>query len=490
MKTLSAFFFLLSFCASQSFSQSFAPFNPNFRYHYQQEGTDFPTNVVFADSVSVFGVDSIFHLNRVVVECDTCADAPDYPPYLLNQPQVYGHTVICQADGRYRFEGKDTFWLEPAAVPGETWVFTPDGSAEASVVDVTAIAVFGFSDQVKTISTTDGYSFRLSESFGLIEYQTPASSFTLTGIEGPDLGERLPGYFDFYDFAAGDVYQYIGSYPLTPGEPTQVLYTEKITILDRIMLPDTIIYPIRRVYRSERMGSTPPFPSSYVQEDTLVFGYDPNAVPALYPGAMTYEPLRIPPVNSFGEQEWGRVTAARDPENGRITKVAGGFFPPSEAQNYPLFQISTGQPDLGVRCCAELFFARYQEGLGLVEVALSYFEVYEGYLLEGYVKQGDTTGIVTPDSLLLVSTDAPQSVTPQITLYPNPARKTLYIEIAGGKNEGEMRLLDVRGNLMLRKRISFSRPTQTIDLTDVPGGVYWLQVWQGGALASKRFIRQ
>ena len=55
-------------------AQNWQPINKFDKYNYQIDTTDYITNTIWADSVHLSGEDSVFCLNRIMTDCDTCSN--------------------------------------------------------------------------------------------------------------------------------------------------------------------------------------------------------------------------------------------------------------------------------------------------------------------------------------------------------------------------------------------------------------------------------
>ena len=75
-----------------------------------------------------------------------------------------------------------------------------------------------------------------------------------------------------------------------------------------------------------------------------------------------------------------------------------------------------------------------------------------------------------------------------ISIYPNPAKEVIYLKQMGNTDvETEVALTNATGNTVLTEKISST--TEPIDVAQVPAGIYFLRVWQGGkCLATEKVV--
>lgn len=76
-----------------------------------------------------------------------------------------------------------------------------------------------------------------------------------------------------------------------------------------------------------------------------------------------------------------------------------------------------------------------------------------------------------------------------IRLYPNPAGPELQVQIAGDARMRELQLIDLHGRVLQRKALSQSRE-ETLDIRDLPPGMYLLRVYTEQGSVVRRFIRE
>ncbi len=196
MKALLLVFFLALF-GPAVFAQNWTPINPTYQYNYKIDPEGVITNVIFTDSISIEEGDSVFYLNRVMIEFDDFA--------LRNQQQFLQKRMVKKSDELYVFEGIDTISLKPLAGLAETWQFS--NGLEAQVTKIQAATIFGQSSLTKSITLSNDAELVLSECCGILSWTGIDSlDYQQVGIQGTtELGMQVPGFQDYYDFRVDDV---------------------------------------------------------------------------------------------------------------------------------------------------------------------------------------------------------------------------------------------------------------------------------------------
>ncbi|MCD4696168.1 MAG: hypothetical protein K8S16_07985, partial [Bacteroidales bacterium] len=430
MKNLTAFFFLL--IANALFAQNWSPILVNQKMNYQHSDSSYISHTIWVDSAFYFGDDSIFYLNRVV------KDVPDNPEIALrNQPQFLGEYLVKQEFGFYLIGDPFQYRLYAIADLGNSWMFAPLGSISAEVTEIYTEDIFGITDSVKVISLTDGNELKLSKNFGLLKYPDFENGgyYELVGIQDTEYGESVPGFWEMFDFEVGDVFQY---YYEAGGSGTGMmdLYTNKLIILSKTIDPDQIIYEtegIRSGYAYNVYNPGEYYYYSYLIEDDLLFTYNPEDIPNKYNNELItleefYCGLNDPPIsyaalipgidsNSFITKHYGTYELYGDPNL---------FY----TEN-PLSDTLIMFPDIFLCFSSYPSGITYTDRLGVTYYYQGFEEDMTEYNLVGYIKNGDTVGTITPDSVLLaVSIDENINGSDNtVTVYPNPADDWLNIKI-------------------------------------------------------------
>ena len=226
---LSLVLFLFTVCQVLQ-AQPWSPLKLHEKFNFSINGVNFITNTVWTDSARAQGADSVFYLNRIVTNCDTCPVMFK----LSNQPGILRSFMVRKPGGVYNFRNPGSAVIKTLAKAGDTWLYDSLANIQAQVVAIDAEAVFGINDSVKEILLSNGQSIRLSKNFGLLQFPSSGQAgYTslLEGIEGRNLGQQVPKFREIYNFNTGDIFQYAGknmSYAVPYGGGTG--YLEKIQI--------------------------------------------------------------------------------------------------------------------------------------------------------------------------------------------------------------------------------------------------------------------
>jgi hypothetical protein len=92
--------------------------------------------------------------------------------------------------------------------------------------------------------------------------------------------------------------------------------------------------------------------------------------------------------------------------------------------------------------------------------------------LDGYIKNGDTVGIITPDSLLLTKISKPKTITKNRIVYPNPAKNRLYIKQSNSNYRYNIELRNLYGQLVKEEK-NIQSPHYVINVAELKTGVFF-----------------
>jgi len=156
-----------------------------------------------------------------------------------------------------------------------------------------------------------------------------------------------------------------------------------------------------------------------------------------------------------------------------------------------LFQKPGGSEEEVLPCdpCGSAFHRRHSVGLGLVSHTISCFEYWDYGQLTGWIKNGDTTGIITPDSFFLVST-RPEPWAFPVQVAPNPSNGDWLLLFPETATEPLRYVLrDVHGRLLLEGIIPQGAGQQRIPGAVRSSGVYLLQIQGKSGVNDLKLIR-
>ena len=84
------------------------------------------------------------------------------------------------------------------------------------------------------------------------------------------------------------------------------------------------------------------------------------------------------------------------------------------------------------------------------------------------------------------------SATGEVKIYPNPAKEELTVEYTlPDKEDAEMQIVDVMGRIVISKELPFDKQKETVDISNLPQGVYVYKVVQDGVMiATGKVIKE
>ena len=476
---------ILLFSLISARAQYWAPLNLTDQYNYRLENSDeYISNILWVDSVTVSGGDSIFHLNRIVIECDTCTF---YPPVtcadlLKDQGQFLQKRMIKMPDGTYRFEGKINFTLNVLGKTGDNWIFNDVDDIEATIVETSEESLFSQLDSVKIIELSNGQIIKLSKNFGILEFPRPDTSlnYSLVGIKGHNLGALIPGYQTVYDYEAGDELQYLvmnwghchGGIGL--GYSYSYAIKTKLEILHKTVFTDSIAYQVHRLRAYSKGTAIYKF-----DEDTITWTVTKYSVPENYPG--NYSPVTwkdtvlVPIVGNYSsaQQVIKRIRIKQDTDN--YTTIEYTNLSDSYCEYYSNQYFN---PDI----LSLLGYFRYHDldFRFIDQTGLSYFKHFEAggqcshgesAELVGYKIGLKTDGTILPDSFYHPGNKL--SLSP----WPNPVRDILKLTFAGPTTEDlNLIIFNASGQIARRQTIKKGTNPAMIDFSNFPAGLYIIRL--------------
>ena len=468
---------ILSLITAIATSQNWIPLVQGDKYNYQPDNSSIITATIWIDSAKVIQGDSVFFLNRIAAHCDTCTAALGGTPepcdscyMLINQPQFLQRKMIKKGDGIYVFRDTSKLMLRTKAQLNETWVFDSLNNTTAQVTDISVQQLFGVQDSVKTISLSTGNSILLSKSYGIISFpDLKGSEFTyeLKGIEGSNMGEKVPDFWDIYNFDVGDVFEY---YAEGGDAYLSGWYIKKYEINSKYISGDSIVYEISGLQMTVTFLAGVTYD---VINTTLIYIDSANHAANKYNNELICIGTDYAPWSLFS-----KINLGIDSNN-----VPVKYYGNNYGDNNYLYHILEGVPDVMVAYIDEVYggYRQYDKlaaNLGTVHFVEGAFEYWFDESLEGYIKDGDTVGTITPDSLLTAISEQ-SAYNDDIKIYPNPAIDHFTLALPSGyqiKN-CEVTLSNIQGRLIFRQPVT--EFTTKFDISRLPGGVYFLKVNDG-----------
>ena len=466
------------------YGQHWQPLYPADRCHFRHSDSVLLTHTLLIDSVMV-QADGAFRyaLNRVVADCDTCAE----PAKQRNQGQFLQENARWRANGSWLFEGKRSFVLFPQAPVGAAWLMDTVGNIRASVVSAEAGAVFGEADSLKTIQLSNGGVLILSQNHGLLRFpdRDHGGFFQLAGIENRQLGERPPTWMDFHQFAVGDVFQRRSAAPIFPGEWGTAYGLVKSRILEKFWDLDTVKYRVEQRSRSWREWSGPP--GTKYQLDTVTWAFHPSTAPpwtAGYMGQLAYPIEQVPEYLASSLQY--RPHALYGPT------WALGNPPQQTLPNCSLYRYEPAHSNTEILPCDPCFtfWHSYAVGLGLTTFQIACFEGFQSEVLEGFVKNGDTTGIVSPDSEWSVAVAEAADGLAMVSVQPNPTQDSWQLVWAQPlPAAARLTIYNAAGQTVARQLLPSGTAQAVVDGRVWPNGVFVAVLERGGWRVPKYLVK-
>jgi hypothetical protein len=466
-------FFVLPFTLP---AQQWQPVSSSEKFNFRIDTANIITTVIGVDSAQLLNGDSVYYLNRVVRKCTGC---PEPGSYLCNQPQFLLKEMIMKPGGLYVFKNPGSFLLKTLAEVNESWIFDTAAALSAQVTSKAAVQVFGQWDSVKTISLSNNQVIKLSKDHGIIQFPVigQVNNYLLEGIAGRNAGLLLPGFMGIYHYQVGDVFQYKYEWmSFAMGNGGKTLLKQRIISRDSTLTGYS--YLVEQCSKWWDVSSNGiPGPAHHQYQITTI-NYTDSATGKLnhFPGQLVRNPLDP----SFTEPFVSGMTIRKD--TGQTTsRIIGG---PGFALCY-----DDGSDTLSPANGAFNYFSNeFTTGLGEVAYIENGFEWYNYMNLIGYVKNGDTTGIVYPDDFILQK--VPASGFPnRLTIYPNPARDVVHVQIPeNDRKPVVVELYGSGGKLVRRLEEQVANSMMRVDISGLPPGLYLLMVKTPGNSMSRKLV--
>lgn len=74
-----------------------------------------------------------------------------------------------------------------------------------------------------------------------------------------------------------------------------------------------------------------------------------------------------------------------------------------------------------------------------------------------------------------------------LTLFPNPAKSTLYVKTKYNLNDAIYTVFDISGKRVLNSKFGINN---TVDVSSLSTGTYFLRVMQDGLSNTQKFIKE
>lgn len=466
------------------YSQNWSLINHNYSYHYSENSSGLYSTTIKTDSISVNGGDTIFYLNRIITNCNSCPTTTSNYYLRYNQPSFLQRNVL-KSNNTFVFLDTTSYVIHPNDNVGSSWTFDSINSISAQIISTNVSTIFGSTiDSVKYILLSNLDTIIVSKNFGIIQFQINNISpkYKLIGINSSSLniGFTMPMFFDFYDFNVGDVFQY-HEYFYAYGSIMQgnENYT-KITILNKTIIGDTIKYGVHSNRKQWQLGSIfNPYNTTIIDNNgNIQYINSQNDLSNAYNNKFQVE--------AGGFENY--VTAAKVSYEGSLlnTKSCSDNIIPQ----VPFFSIDTNSTDLLMGYAGypvDAYNRELKMGLGQVSLEISFFEAtYYKYLI-GYIKNGVTTGTVYVD---FVGTQD-NYFSADVKAYPNPSKDNVTIEFNTINYNSEKTIVinDVSGRKI--KEFHTKKEKLEIDISILEKGIYFFEIKENEfLLGTKKILKE
>ena len=134
-------------------------------------------------------------------------------------------------------------------------------------------------------------------------------------------------------------------------------------------------------------------------------------------------------------------------------------------------------------------FNIYKVGLGEIRNRFSDFEYFSSFELEGYVKNGDTTGLVYSDIDVINSIEKSRDISFKLTLSPNPTSNIFQVNFSKPINENlSLQIFSLDGKLVLQKKIQQGVSSFEANVNTLLQGIYFVKITVNDKLLTKKII--
>jgi hypothetical protein len=470
-------FFLSIASAGYNTAQNWSPILVNEKMNYMHSDSSYISNTIWVDSVETAVDNMIYHLNRIV------KDVPDNPEIVLrNQPQFLLRQMEVIVEGIYTFNYPGEFTIKTLANPGENWIFNSENNITAEVSSISIEDVFGVQDSIKVISLSDGNEIRLSKNFGILKFADfeNGGNYQLMGIQDTDYGESVPDFWDIFNFEVGDVFQTGEDAGNADGSGNII---RKLTITSKEIINNSYIYDYDGIYWCLYFDIGIGWGiASYNYSDSFLFT-DSILHPAnFYPGQIYILPY------SYSGYGTGRVlTRAKIETDTAFNLVTKEFGMKEENYGFDFFQDDVfyefddlndtlyrydnvsilGQPG-GSKGIG------YGASVGLTYSNEGFFEYWSIKRLVGFIKDGDTVGTITPDSLLLTGINNLKDVNSEVLVYPNPTYKLVnfrFTELNKTTDQINIEIHNLQGQVLMQQT-GVKNEIVTLNVESLEPGIY------------------
>jgi len=306
----------------------------------------------------------------------------------------------------------------------------------------------------------------------------------------------------------GDIFQYFYGWGNREGG---TYGRTKITILDKMVFEDSINYQALRLnHRTNYSLSSYYYIETISSIDTNVnvinYTFYRDDFANQYPLQLFETSENIQPYWSvnlhnaaetdhailhYGENEAGDMVKWLYSSNADLTSGMNCVF------NIENFGTNEDSDLISHSACIADYIRTWEEGLGETSNRFSCYVSSHGRSLGGYIKDGDTTGTIISDSmmmyidsLLLLPNDEVVDEMYEIILHPNPTTDQLHFNIQSPKaiRELEVTIYDTMGKVLKINNLEMES-SDSLDVSQLPPGVYLISFRMEDGILSRKFVK-
>jgi hypothetical protein len=491
MKKIITFLFFI--ITAVSFSQNYKLFTANSKKLF----TDYPiplnTYSLSFDTVKGVNNDSVYYnfscLNNYWIISDTCEFwGQDHHCIKQTAPTAMGGNIIFDNVSNYQFFNlnHDSLTFNFTKNPNDTLIFYIDALQKF-------LFVYKKTDTLNVLSNTDSARFYtiihkdltgniinsalnqqsiiISKNFGLMRF-FQVDSFpqllkpvVLMGNVSPNAGRYKVTNEDLYDYQPGDEFQY-HEYYFHAGNPPEFNHNIyiKYTILSRNMTNDSIIYKAIHEHFS--------VDTAQFHVDTVQLKYYRHTVIAHIP----FELINGGYYFNFGSTKHFGLS------NYCGLKLWTYTYIPQYNLEYCALDTCWGQTEY-IPPMYPIITTRYVVGLGIyTDESSLLLPPPTGYLQQMDMVYFKKNGIICGTDFVL---GIHESITDKkISIYPNPATSSLWIE--GLSKTATAEVFDMSGKILLKKQLN----TNQIDICTLAKGLYFIKLTTEEGSVVRKFVKE
>lgn len=467
---------------TSAMAQNWQPINPDYIYYYKSESSEYIDNSIFVDSIKEESGKTIYYLNTKFSFCDTCEIivCPEYENwdesyYLSTYSNIFLKEMYIE-DNQTIFSSEGyQFVLLNKALINETWIFDTINNITATVTNMSYQEVFPtVSDSLKIIELSSNHQIIHSKSFGIIQFIDLYDSneiYNLKGIESENTiyGKKVNHFMDYFNFEIGDIFcrDYYVEMTKSTKPPQDYGGFEKVKILNKTVLSDKIQYGIfKQSFDWDGNGDVNYNSGEY---DTITYNDDNNHYHSRFcntlPGMIStkYRTEKASYTFDIGFNDIALTNGGK--WYGQCSLYENVFY-------YSVFNATV----------------RYIAGLGRVYYHDNVPQTSSTYKLQGYIRNGDTTGYIYHDSLFSPTSTNEITINNRIQIYPIPATNAIRIKIPLLANDCIIEITDLTGKAHINKEIRQSDEI-TLDISYLRKGVYLLKLQTEGKTYFRKIIK-